>query len=82
MEFPFSELGKAWNYSKIQFSISSMNWEKLAMLARATFKNRNFQSLCELGKTWKYSLSPRIKSSNFESIDELGNVMSYFKFHN
>ena len=36
---------------KSQFSISSMNWEKLTIPARATFKNPNFQSLCELGKT-------------------------------
>ena len=53
-----------------------MNWEKLRCLARATFKNPNFKSVCELSKTWMYSLSPGIKSSNFESIDELGKVMS------
>ena len=57
---------------KSQFSISSMNWEKLTIPARATFKNPNSQSLCELGKTWKYSLCPRIKSPNFERIAELG----------
>ena len=49
-----------------------MNWEKLTIPARATFKNPNSQSLCELGKTWKYSLCPRIKSPNFERIAELG----------
>ena len=44
--------------------------------AMTTIKNPNFQSLCELGKTWKYSLSPRIKSLNFESIDVLGKIIS------
>ena len=38
--------------------------------ARATFKNPNFQSLCELGKTWMCNLSPRFTSPNFESIDK------------
>ena len=57
---------------KSAFSIFSMNWEKLIIPAGAIFENPNFQSLCELGKTWKYSLGPRIKSPNFESIDELG----------
>ena len=47
-----------------------MNWEKVRSLARATFKNPNIRPLCELGKTWKYSLRPRFKSLNFESIDE------------
>ena len=47
-----------------------MNWEKVRSLARVTFKNPNFRSLCELGKTWKYSLRPRFKSPNFEFIDE------------
>ena len=42
----------------------SMNWEKLRGPARATFNNPNFQSLCELGKIWKYSLKPRLKCSN------------------
>ena len=49
-----------------------MNWEKLRSPGRATFKNPNFQSLCELGKTCKNSQRLRFKSSNFESIDELG----------
>ena len=53
-----------------------MNWEKLIIPARATLKNSNFQSLRGLEKTWKYSLSARIKSPNFESIDELGKAMS------
>ena len=52
-----------------------MNWEKLRSSDRATFKNPNFQSLCELRKTWKYRLRSRIKNPNFESLDELG-VMS------
>ena len=60
---------KRGSISKSQFSISSMNWEKIIIPARTTFKNPNFQPLCELGKTWKYSLSPRIKSPYFESID-------------
>ena len=56
------------NIQKSQFSISSINWEKLRSPARATFKNPNFQfqvfpnSQNELGKTWKYSLRPRFKS--------------------
>ena len=53
-----------------------MNWEKLTIPDRATFKNPNFQSLYELGKTWKYCLSPRFKTPNLKSIDELGKVMS------
>ena len=57
-----------------------MNWEKLRSSDRTTFKNPNFQSLCELRKTWKYNRRSRIKNPNFESLDELG-VMSKFKFH-
>ena len=53
-----------------------MNWEKLICPARATYKNPNFRSLCEFGKTGKCSLRPRFKSPNFESIDELRKVMS------
>ena len=53
-----------------------MNWEKLTIPARAPFRNPNFQSPCELGKTWMYSLSPRFKTPNFKSIDELGKAMS------
>ena len=50
-----------------------MNWEKLRLSpAGATFKNPNFQSHCELGKTSKDSLRPRLKSPNFESKNELG----------
>ena len=69
---------KLGNIPKSQFSISSMNWgEKLTIPFTATFKNPNFQSLCELGKTCKYSLSQKNNlSMNFESIDELGKVMS------
>ena len=52
-----------------------MNEEKLKSPAGATFKNVNFQSLCELGKTWEYSLRPRFKSPNFAYIDELGAVL-------
>ena len=49
-----------------------MNWGKLRSPARATFKNSNLRSLCELGKTWKYSLRPIFQNPNFASIDELG----------
>ena len=49
--------------------------EKLRSPAKATFNNPNFQYFFELGKTWKYSLRPRLKGPNFESIDEL-RVMS------
>ena len=52
-----------------------MNWEKLKSPGTATFKNPNFQYLCELGKTMKCSLRPRSQSPNFESIDELGKVL-------
>ena len=38
--------------------------------ARASFRNLNFKSLCELSKTWKYNLSPRFKSLK-APIDEL-----------
>ena len=48
-----------------------MNSEKLRGPARAIFQNPNFQSLCELGKNWKYNIKPRSKSPNFESIDKL-----------
>ena len=33
-------------------------------------------SLCEMGKIWKYSLRPALKNLNFESMDELGKVRS------
>ena len=36
--------------AKIAIYISLMNSKKLRSPARATFKNPNFQSLCELGK--------------------------------
>ena len=71
-KIPISLLFKEGNIKNSQFSIFSMNWEKLRSSARATFKNPNIQSLCELGKTWKYSLRPRFKILNFESIDEFG----------
>ena len=53
-----------------------MNFEKLTIPAGTKFKNLNFWSLWKLGKTWKYSLSPRFRSSNFESIDELEHKMA------
>ena len=49
-----------------------MNWEKLGSPGRAIFKNLIFQSLCKLGKVWKYSLKPGFQSLYFESIDESG----------
>ena len=60
---------------KSEFLICFMNWEKMRIPARPTFKNPNFQSLFELRKTWKYSLRPTFKSPNFGSMDELGKVM-------
>ena len=56
-----------------------MHWKVLISPARTTFKNSNFQSLCQLGKTWKYSLRPRFKSPNFESIDELEVNLGLFR---
>ena len=47
------------NIPKSQFSIFSMNWENLRAPVGATFKNSNFQSLCKLGKTKEYNVSPR-----------------------
>ena len=41
-----------------------MNWEKLRSPANTTFKNYNFQFVCELGKPWKYNLRPIFKSPN------------------
>ena len=41
------------NKQKSQFSIYFMNWEKLRSPTRATFKNPNFQSFCELGRSSK-----------------------------
>ena len=38
-----------------------MNWEKLKSPNRARFANLNFQSLYEMGKTWK--CSPIFKDS-------------------
>ena len=60
---------------KPQFSISFMNWEKLRSPARATFKNPNFQSFCELGENSKYSLRATFRNRNFESKDELRKIV-------
>ena len=58
-------------------NIQNPNFQSLPnFLTRATFKNLNFQVLCELGKPWKYSLRQTFKSRNFESINELGKVIS------
>ena len=35
------------------------------------FKNSNFQSICELGKSFKCSLRPAFENPNFKSKDEL-----------
>ena len=51
------------NIRKSQWSIFFMNREKLRVPARATFKNPNFQSFCELGKTWKHK--SKIQKSQF-----------------
>ena len=71
-----SELRDTWIYYAIiqnsKCSMSSMNWRKLRSPARATFKNPNLRSLCELGKIWKDSLRPIFQNPNFASIDELG----------
>ena len=49
-----------------------MNWESLRSPIRATFKNCNFQSFLELGKSSKYNIRPPIfKNSNFEFKNEL-----------
>ena len=58
-----------------------MIWKKLKKSARPTFKNPDFQSLCELGKTWKYNLRPTFRNPNLQFIDELEKVMSQCKFH-
>ena len=57
------------------FEICSYQMLNLAQHS-ATFKNPNFQNLCELGKILKYSLRPSLKNPSFESIDELGKAMS------
>ena len=61
--------------SKLIFKNSNFQQVKLRSPARATLKNPNFQFLCELEKTCKYSQRTRFKSPNFESIDELGKIM-------
>ena len=42
-----------------EFLNCSVNWEIFRSTARLILKNPNFRYLCELGKTWKYSLRPR-----------------------
>ena len=37
---------------------------------RPIFKNPNFKTLCELGKTWKQTLKPIFKNLKFESVDQ------------
>ena len=51
-----------------------MNWEKLGSPARATFKNPN--SLCQMGKSSKYSLRP----TNTQKIPILNLWMNWEKF--
>ena len=57
-------------------SLLAMNGKKIKNSSSNNIQKFEFLSLCELGKTWKYSLSPRFKSPNFESIGILGKVMS------
>ena len=42
----------------------------------ATFKNPNFQNLCELRKTCQNNLRPTFEYFNFKSIDKLGKAIS------
>ena len=59
-----------------------MNWQKLRSPTTATFKNPNFQSFCELGKSSKYSLRPKFKNPNSNlSKGELRGAISQFEFH-
>ena len=55
-----------------------MNCEKLRSPSR--FRNPNFQSLCELGKTWKYSLRPKFKNPDIVSREELGKLCLNLSF--
>ena len=57
-----------------------MKWKKLRNLARATFMNPNFQSLCELGKPWRYSMRPTFKSSNLNLWMNWEKLCSNFSF--
>ena len=71
-----SELGKTWKCS--QFLLSSVNWEKLTIAPRTTFK------IFYLFVNWeKHGSTTWVQKSSlkFESIDELGKVMSQFKFY-
>ena len=57
-----------------------MNWGKLTSLARRTFKNPNFKSVCEMPRTSKCSLTRRFKSPNFESVDDWETLCPYLSF--
>ena len=54
---------------KSNFLAFFLNWEKLRSLVEATLKNS--KTLCELEKTWKYSLRPTLENLNFESTNDL-----------
>ena len=51
-----------------------MNWEKIEIQLEQHSKIP--KSLCDSGKTWKYSLRQTLKKTNFESMDELEKVIS------
>ena len=61
---------------------SLMNWKILRSPTTLTVTNINFQSLCELGKSFAYSLRPTFKNpnstfknTNFESKDKLSSTV-------
>ena len=51
------------------------DYENIIVYSKESNKCRQHKklpkSLCELGKTWKYSLRLTLKNPNFESMDEL-----------
>ena len=73
-----------------------MNWKNLGSIpkipifnlfhelgkipARATFKDINFQSLYEMGKTWRYSLSPESKAPILNLQMNWGNLCPNLSF--
>ena len=56
-----------------------MNLEKLRSPARATFKNPNFQSFCELGKKLKVQPKTKIEKSQFQIYRYIGSHVSLLK---
>ena len=59
-----------------------MNWGKWRSLVRKTFKNPNFESICELPRTCMCNRSPRFKSPNFESVDDQETLCPNLSFTN